>query len=105
VIDEATILKAVRLLLAASPGSQVIVFGSHARGQAGEASDLDLLVIEPEIKARRQEMVRLSDVLRPLSIPVDIVVISRKTFDEWAGTPGTIIYEAARQGRVYDQVA
>ncbi len=104
-VTEADIRKAVGLILAAAPGSRVIVFGSQARGGAGAHSDLDLLVIEPEVQARRQEMARLADVLRPLRLPVDVVVVSERTFEEWADTPGTLLYEAAREGRVYSEVA
>lgn len=103
-IDEGTISKAVELLREAAPGATIILFGSRARSEAGEASDLDFLVIEPELTARREEMVRLRDVLRPLRIPVDVLVASEKTFREWADTPGTVIYEAAREGRVFDAV-
>ena len=45
-------------------------------------------------------MVRLRDVLSPLRIPVDVLVISEKTYEEWKDTPGTVIYEAALEGRV-----
>jgi predicted nucleotidyltransferase len=102
VIDDSTIEQAVAILRRAAPGSQVIVFGSHARGDAHAASDLDLLVIEPEVKARREEMVRLRDALRPLRIPVDVLVASRSTYERWADTPGTVFYEAAREGRVFN---
>ncbi len=104
-IDRGQIENVVQLVLEAAPGARVIVFGSHARGDAGPDSDLDLLVIEPEVRARRREMVRLTDVLRPLRIPVDVIVVSSKTFDDWADTPGTVIYEAAREGRMYSEVA
>jgi len=104
-LTQASILDAVQRVLAAAPGAEVVVFGSRARGNAHGDSDLDLLVIEPEVTSRRDEMVRLSDVLRPLKIPVDILVVSRKTFDEWANTPGTVIYEAAREGKRFRQVA
>jgi len=104
-IDEATIRKAVKLLQQAAPGATIILFGSHGRGKGGEQSDLDFLVIEPEVKARRREMARLRDVLRPLQIPVDIIVVSRKTFEKWADTPGTVLYEAARQGRIFRAAA
>ena len=105
-MDDADIRNAVDAVLAAAPaGSAVIVFGSYARGHARPGSDLDLLVIEPEVKARRQEMVRPADVLRGLGISADVVVVSRKTFAEWKSTPGTIVYEAAREGRVFGEVA
>jgi predicted nucleotidyltransferase len=101
-IDEATIRKAVELLQQAAPGSTVIVFGSCARGEATEDSDLDVLVVEPEVNDRLNEMVRLRDVLRPLGIPADILVASKETFEHWADTPNTIFYEAAQEGRVFD---
>jgi predicted nucleotidyltransferase len=99
-IPESTIHKAVEFLKKAANPVKIILFGSYARGDVTEASDLDFLVIEKEVKARRMEMVRLSDVLRPLRIPVDVLVASEKVFNEWADTPGAVLYEAAREGKV-----
>jgi len=45
-------------------------------------------------------MVRLRRILRPLRIPVDIIVVSEQVFNDWAYTPGTVIYEAALEGRI-----
>ena len=92
------------MLLEAAPGSRVILFGSHATGSAGPDSDLDFLVVEPEVPDRRAEMVRLRGILRILGIPVDVAVVSAKVFDEWRDTPNTLIYEAAHTGRVYEPV-
>ena len=104
VIDESTIREAVQLLLRAAPGSKVILFGSHARGRAGPDSDLDFLVVEPRLSSRREEAVRLRDVLRPIRIPADVLVVSEETFRRWSDTPGTVLYEAAHGGRVFDAV-
>lgn len=105
VIDEQTIAKAADLLLRAAPGSKVILFGSYARGEADPDSDLDFLVVEPEVKDRFGEMVRLAEVLRPLLLPVDVLVVSAEKFAYWRDTPNTVIYRAAREGKVYEQVA
>ncbi|MFH0981293.1 MAG: nucleotidyltransferase domain-containing protein [Planctomycetota bacterium] len=104
-MDRGIIEKAVKMLLEAAPGSKVILFGSHARGQADPQSDLDLLVVEPRVEDRYAEIVRLHEVLRPLHLPVDILVVSARVFEEWQDTPNTVIYAAAREGRTYDQVA
>jgi predicted nucleotidyltransferase len=103
-IDEMAIRRAVELLQRAAPDATVILFGSYARGDAHDESDLDFLVVEPEVWARREEMVRLRDVLRPLRIPADVLVTSRDTYEKWADTPGTALHEAAREGRVFDAV-
>lgn len=99
-VDPADIERAAELLRRAAPAATVILFGSHARGDARPDSDVDFLVVEPEVVSRHAEMVRLRDVLRPLRIPVEVLVASRRTFDEWSKVPGTVLYEAAHEGRV-----
>jgi predicted nucleotidyltransferase len=106
VIDTRTISVAVKAILAAAPpGSQVILFGSYANGSPDEDSDLDFLVVEPVVTRRREEMVRLRQVLRPLAIPVDILVVSRASFDAWKDLPNNVIHEAARHGKVFTHAA
>ncbi len=105
-IDEATIEEAAQRLLQAAPaGSEVILFGSYARGEAGEQSDVDFLVVEPVLRSRRSEMVRLRLVLRPLQIPVDVLVVSREAFDRWQDKPNTVIHVAATEGRSFTHAA
>ena len=104
-VDEATILTAVDVLRQAAPGARIVVFGSYARGDYDADSDVDFLVIEPGLKSRREEMVRLRDALRPLRIPVDVLVVSEQTFQKWADTPGTVFYEADKEGRVFHAIA
>ena len=62
-------------------------------------------MVEPLVTNPRAEMVRLRDVLRPLRVPADVLVVSDKVFQEWCDTPNTVIYAAATEGKVYDQVA
>jgi len=105
-VDRATIDKAAEMLLtAAPPGSKVILFGSHARGQADADSDLDFLVVEPEVKSVYLEMVRLHKALRGLLVPVDVLVASQQHYEYWKDTPTTVYYDAAHEGRVYEQAA
>jgi len=40
-------------------------------------------------------------VLRPLRIPVDVLVASKETFEYWVDTPNTIYYEVASEGRTF----
>ncbi len=101
-IPQATIDRAARVLIEAAPaGSEVILFGSYARGDARPDSDVDFLVVEPEVRGRRSEMVRLREALRPLKIPVDVLVVSAEGFRAWKDQINNVIFEAAREGRVY----
>ncbi|MEW6754818.1 MAG: nucleotidyltransferase domain-containing protein [Candidatus Latescibacterota bacterium] len=105
VVSDAAVQQVIDRILAAAPGAEVLLFGSRARLEARADSDVDLLVIEPVVQSRREEVVRLSDVVRHLGIPVDIIVVSRRTYEDWADTPGTVIYEAAREGKRFRSVA
>ena len=58
------------------------------------------MVTQPVVTARRREMVRLSEVLRPLRLPADVLVVSDRIFEEWRNIPGTVLYEAHKDGRV-----
>ena len=100
-IDAATLADAVqKLVLAAPRAEQIVLFGSHASGTANEDSDLDFLVIEPEVENRVREMVRLRRALRSLRVPVDVLVYSRAEVERWRDQPGTALYWALREGRV-----
>jgi predicted nucleotidyltransferase len=100
-VDEAMIQHAARMLVEAAPkGSKIILFGSQARGNARQDSDVDFLVVEPEVTQRIQEAARLDRALRGIPLPADVVVVSQQTFDYWKDTPNTLPYQAAREGKV-----
>ncbi len=100
-LSEATIQKAARALADETSGSaQVILFGSHARGDAGHRSDLDFLVVEREIQDRFAEAARLMGVVGRLGIPAEVVVVSEDYVREWGAVQSTMLHEALTQGRV-----
>ncbi|MBW8060748.1 MAG: nucleotidyltransferase domain-containing protein [Solirubrobacterales bacterium] len=98
--NEDLVAEAGRRLADAAPNAQVILFGSHARGDAHPGSDLDLLVIEPELRNRREEFVRLREALGAIGTPIDLIVISADHADRWGAIQGTMVNEALRDGRV-----
>jgi uncharacterized protein len=100
VIDEAVIEEAGRRLSeAAPPGTRVVLFGSHARGEAGRHSDLDFLVIEPEVKDAANESVRLRRALRGLLLAADVIVVSEESVREWRDVRSSLIGAAMAEGR------
>jgi predicted nucleotidyltransferase len=100
VVDETLIAEAGRRLAAAAPDAEVILFGSHARGEASPHSDVDFLVVEPEVADEAEESVRLHRTLRDLRLPVDVIVVSREYADRWRGVRGGLVHAAMSQGRV-----
>jgi len=100
VIAQETVEEATAILRKAVPEATILLFGSRGRGDPGPGSDVDLLVVEPRVKSRRKEMAKLADLLRPLRIPVDVLVFSRSAFDKWSRIPGNVLYRAAREGKV-----
>ncbi len=91
---------AVRTLAEGARPQRIILFGSHARGDANDDSDLDLLVIEDEVPDRAREMVRLRRLLRPLRVPADILVYSADEVARWGNQSGSALYWALREGQV-----
>lgn len=101
-IPQETIDRAAQMLLDAAPkGSEVILFGSYARGNAGVHSDLDFLVVEPVVEAQHDEMVRLAKAVRELGVPVDVLVTSKEVYEAWKGGVNSVIARAHREGRRY----
>jgi uncharacterized protein len=90
-----------RLADVAATPARVFVFGSHARGDAHEDSDLDFLVIESgDQPPTALEIMRLRDALPPLGVPVDVIVMSEDLVRRRKDVPGSLVYWAMREGRL-----
>lgn len=95
----------VRRIAARFDPAKVILFGSHARGDAGPDSDVDLLVVaessDPEGLA-----VEIHVALSGLGLPKDIAVVSPEEFERHRDLVGTIVYPAAHEGKIlYERAA
>lgn len=99
-IDSKMIQQITTKVADAAHPTKIIIFGSYARGEADEGSDLDLLVIEPFIANKREEMVRLRLAVGDVGIGVDILVYSEEEVKEWGNVPGGAIFAALKEGKV-----
>jgi len=99
------IAEAVKRIVETAHPVRVILFGSQARGGGDRDSDVDLVIVEREVDDRYAEMVRLHQVVRNLIMPVDILVIGERDFEEWSDTPGSVYHTARREGRVLYEAA
>lgn len=99
-LDAELIQSAVERIVAASRPSKIILFGSYARGDADEGSDIDLLVVEPKLENRGEEMVKLRLAVGWIGRGVDILVCSEEDCEKRGSVAGTVIYWALREGKV-----
>lgn len=79
---------------------KIILFGSHARGEAGPDSDVDLLVVLSGIGSRRDAEIEIGVALHQFRIPKDIVVTTPEDFEWRKEIPGTVERPAALEGKV-----
>lgn len=77
---------------------QVILFGSHARGDAGSDSDIDLLVVLAEVADRRATTIGIRDILADMPIAKDIIVATPDDIRR-ASRP-SVLGRARDEGRV-----
>ncbi|MBF0311448.1 MAG: nucleotidyltransferase domain-containing protein [Magnetococcales bacterium] len=88
---------------------RIVLFGSHARGEARADSDVDLLIITRESyglhNSRRQAMARLWRLLADLPVAKDIVLCSDAEVAQWRTAKNHLIARALQEGRVlYERV-
>jgi predicted nucleotidyltransferase len=104
VMTETTIREMVEAVVQETQPEMVYVFGSYAKNQAREDSDIDLLIIENEgfgpERSRWAEVKRIRRALSPFRIPKDILVFSKVEFDYWKGAPNHVVAQAAKDGRL-----
>jgi len=90
----------VRRIVSRFHPERIILFGSHARGDAGPDSDVDLLVVMPVEGSRREKAVEIGVALHDIRVPKDIIVTTPEAFESRKEIVGTIERPAAIQGRV-----
>jgi predicted nucleotidyltransferase len=80
---------------------RVILFGSHARGDAGPDSDHDLLlVVDDDTPAEKLRLEAGFESRKAYRQPADVVPCRESTFRRRAQIAGTLCHAAATQGVV-----
>lgn len=79
---------------------QVILFGSHARGEARPDSDVDLFVVLAAVDDKRRQARAIRAALADVPVPQDVLVTTPAEIGERGDVPNTALYHALREGRV-----
>ena len=101
----ANLNEAVRRIVEQFQPEKVILFGSHARGEADERSDFDLVVLCNDFTDRWNHSLRIGRSLYGLRFPCDILVLSPDEFEAEKTMPGSVVVSAAQEGRVLYECA
>lgn len=104
-IDEQTIQEIVRRVLTVPKPDKIILFGSAATGQMTRDSDIDLLIVEPDVSQQRSEYVRIIKALWGIEYPFDVLFIGTQWFEDSKDVIGGIAYPANKYGKVIYEAA
>lgn len=80
---------------------RVILFGSHARGEAGPDSDIDLLVIVDDDTPAEKVTLRAGyESRRSYRQAADVIPVRESVFQKKRKIVGTLSFDASREGVV-----
>lgn len=103
-VSERLLGEMVQAIVAEVDPEQVILFGSRARGDERESSDIDLIVVEAEPfspeRSRHKELARLYHALAGFRVPADVLVYSHDDVDYWRDSLNHVLARALREGKV-----
>lgn len=96
-LDDGLIKEIVRRIVAVADPEKVILFGSYARGDQHEYSDVDIMVIKESSlpRYRRGAPIRLA--LADLPVDKDIIVFTPQEEQEWAAASTSLVATALRE--------
>jgi len=98
-IDKREIEQVAVLLGSAANASKVILFGSHARSEADENSDVDLMIIAESDLPRFKRSRKLYALLRPYPFGMDLVVYTPQEIERGKRSPVSFVSTVLREGK------
>lgn len=98
-IDISDITKVAQQIGTAAKAESVILFGSHARGDATENSDVDFLVVAPSDLPRHKRSRELYLLFKPYPFAMDILVYTPAEIQESSKSPLSFISTIIQQGK------
>ncbi|MBF0294093.1 MAG: nucleotidyltransferase domain-containing protein [Magnetococcales bacterium] len=103
-MDEALLKTMVNRIVDAVAPERIVLFGSHARGDARADSDVDLLVIASETfgpgLSRFQAYTALENAMGMIPVATDFLLFSHDEVDRLTGSATHVVAHALREGRV-----
>ncbi len=93
-------IESVAARLAEAAGAErVILFGSYARGDAGNDSNVDLMIVAKSDLPRFKRSRSLYRAIRPYPFPMDLVVYTPEEVEQGSRSPLSFVATVLREGK------
>jgi len=98
-INEQDIKQVAIQLGTAANANQVILFGSYARGDANENSDVDFMIITESDLPRYKRSRELYKIFKPYPFGMDIIVYTPQEIEKARKSPISFVSNVLREGK------
>lgn len=102
-ISDATLDEMVKAIAEEVDPLQVILFGSHARGESDDESDIDFLIVQDPPSGvgprRRTQMAKLWRRLARYPVSQDFLIHTPEEVAQWRNDTNHVIARALREGK------
>jgi len=98
-VDEHDIERVATRLGIAANAERVILFGSYARGEAKENSDVDLMIVAESELPRFKRSRELYKLFRPHPFGMDLLVYTPQEVEKGKRSPVSFVSTALREGK------
>ena len=94
--------KIISIIVSLASPDQIILFGSYARGDYTEKSDIDLLIIKKSLKGGREisGLIYKAFFENKIDIAIDLISVDYNKYNELNNTIGYIYKKIKEQGKV-----
>lgn len=94
--------KIVSLIVTLASPDQIILFGSYARGENREKSDIDLLIIKKNLKNGREinNKLYIAFFENKINIPIDLITVDYDQYNKLNNSIGYIYKTIKEQGKI-----
>lgn len=97
-IEKDTIKQVAKNLAIAADAEKVILFGSHARGDASEHSDVDFMIIANSDLPRFKRSRELYKLIKPHPFAMDIIVYTPQEIEKGKKTKISFVSTVLKEG-------
>jgi predicted nucleotidyltransferase len=99
-IDSALIDRVTRTIVERFNPKRIVLFGSHARGDADPESDLDLFIEMESTKKPPERDIEVDEVFGLRDWPMDLFVYTPEEVERFRGVIGTLVSIVEAEGKV-----